>query len=239
MGHPILNVFQEMPSFAQAQEMCRQVSLQRRTLVDSRLDTVLNQIRETHVNGGALFASFDVGSSKAFDWFGSESRLTFFGVLRQLLDRAEVSTALPALEIEPSKFNDPSFAVPKLRDLVPMDSALASLGLRDDLEVGRPEYYDDNFEVKNSFLFDGELAQKLYYGGAYPSAGDKGDGKIEKENALGFCEDLFGLRFSEVDYYLTRNGWTPWFGNIGMDWTAILYDRRLRALSILAVTDTD
>jgi hypothetical protein len=65
MEHLILNAFQEIPTFAQAQAMCQQVSLETRTLVDPRLDTVLNQIRETHVNGGALFASFNVGPSKA------------------------------------------------------------------------------------------------------------------------------------------------------------------------------
>jgi hypothetical protein len=239
MEHPILNAFQEVPTFAQAQAMCQQVSLDRRTLVDRRLDTVLNQIRETHVNGGALFASFNVGPSKAFDWFASGSRLTFFGVLRQLLYRVEVRNALPALEIEPSKLDDPAFVVPRLGDLGKVDSSLADFGIRDDLEVGRPEYYDDNFGATSSFLFDGELAQKLYYGGAYPSASAKGNGRTEKENSLAFCEALFGLRFSEVDYYSTHNGWTPWFGNIGIDWTAILFDRRVRALSILAVTDTD
>ncbi len=239
MERLILNAFQEMPTFAQAQAMCQQVSLERRTLVDPRFDIVLNQIGESHINGGALFASFNVGSSKAFDWFTLGSRLNFFGVLRQLLDRVEVRNALPALEIEPSKFNDPGFVVPRLRDLGNVDSGLADFGIRGDLEVGRPEYYDDNFGMTSSFLFDGELAQKLYYGGAYSSASGKGDGRTEKENSLAFCEALFGLRFSEVDYYSTHNGWTPWFGNIGIDWTAILFDRRVRALSILAVTDTD
>jgi hypothetical protein len=239
MENPILKAFQEMPTFAQAQAMCQQISLELRSLADPRLESVLNQLRETHVNGGALFASFHVGPSEVFDCFVSGSRLTLFGVLRQLLYRVEVRNALPALEIEPSKLDHPAFVVPRLRDLGNVDSSLAELGIRDDLEVGRPEYYDDNFEVTSSFLFDGELAQKLYHGGAYPSAGAKGDGRTEKENSLAFCEALFGLRFSEVDYYSTHNGWTPWFGNIGIDWTAVLFDRGVRALSILAVTDSD
>jgi hypothetical protein len=91
--------------------------------------------------------------------------------------------------------------------------------------------------VTSSFLFDGELAEKLYFGGAYTSA--KGDGRAEKENSLAFCEALFGLRLSEVWYCSSHSDWTPWFANIGLDWTAILFDRRVRALSILAVTDSD
>lgn len=55
---------------------------------------------------------------------------------------------------------------------------------------------DEKFEVKSSFLFDGELARELYAGGAYRKP--QGDGRAEKEGSLAFCEALFGLRFSEV-----------------------------------------
>jgi len=218
--------------------MCQQVSLEISPLTDPRLDSVLNRIRETHVNGGALFASFRVGPSKIFDWFASRGRLLEFGILRRLLDRDEVNRALPALKIEPSKPDDPAFVVHRLGDLRPVDSGLADFGIREDLQVGQFEY-DGNFRATSSFLFDGELAQKLYCGGAYTGASGRGDGRAEKENALAFCEALFGLRLAEVCYYSSHNDWTPWFGSIGLDWTAILFDQRARALSILAVSDTD
>lgn len=218
--------------------MCQQVSLEIRPLLDPRLDSVLTRIRETHVNGGALFASFHVGSHKVFDWFASRDRLLELGILRRLLDRAEVNRALPDLKIEPSKPDDPAFVVHRLGDLRPVDPGLASFGIREDLEVGQIEY-DGNFRATSSFLFDGELAQKLYSGGAYTGAGDRGDGRADKENALAFCEALFGLRFAEVCYYSSHNDWTPWFGSIGLDWTAILFDQRARALSILVISDTD
>jgi hypothetical protein len=222
---------QVKPTFVQARAMCQQIPLEIRPLIDPRLDSVLNRIRETHANGGALFASFHVGASEAFDWFASRDDLLEFGILRQLLDRVEVSSALPALKIQPSTPGDPAFVVHRLGDF-----NLGHYGFGDDYEVGDGEY-DGNFRVTSSFLFDGQLAQVLYAGGAYTST--RGDGRAEKENSLAFCEALFGLRFSEISYFSSHSAWTPWFGNIGLDWTAILFDRRVRAFSILAVTDTD
>jgi hypothetical protein len=203
---------QEKPTFVQARAMCQQVPLETRPLVDSRVDSVLNRIRESHANGGAYFASFHVGPSRAFDWFASRNRLLEFGILRQLLGRVEISSALPALEIQP---------------IPPVEPTIEGCGLAD----------DGDFQMTSSFLFDGQLAQVLYAGGAYTSA--KGDGRAEKENSLAFSEAVFGLRFSEVSHFSSYSAWTPWFEGIAWDWTAVLYDRRLRTLSVLAATDTD
>jgi len=229
---------QERPTFAQVRAACQQVSLEFISLPDPRLDAVLNRLREARLNGGALFASFRVGANEAFDWFALRGRLLEFGVLRQLFDRAEVNAALPELHVEPSRPDDPAFVVYRLGDHGPVDPGLAVYGVGEDFEVGQSEF-DGDFRATSSFLLDGELAQKLYYGGAYSSAKRESDGRAEKESALAFCDALFGLRFSEVDYYATHNAWTPWFGGIAWDWTAVLFDRRSRALSILAVTDTD
>jgi hypothetical protein len=228
--------------------MCQQVALKSRELSDPRLNTVLNRIRETHQHGGALFASFQVGSSEAFDWFASRARILEFGLLRQLLDRAEVTSALPALQIQPSSPEDPAFFVSRLKDLGSSEQMAEMLnhpvtgdllrrdGIDEEFEIGGFAN-DGNFQATSSFLFDGELAGSLYAGGAYTSA--TGDGRTEKENALAFCEALFELRFSEVQYYSSHEAWTSWFGNIAWDWTAILFDLRTRALSILAITDSD
>jgi hypothetical protein len=203
---------QEKPTFVQARTMCQQVPLDIRPLSDPRVDTVLNRIRESHANGGALFASFNVGASKPLDWFASRNRLLEFGILRQLLGRIEVRGGLPALEIQ---------------TFLPDDSAIESCSLGD----------DGDFQMTSSFLFDGQLAQVLYGGGAYTRS--IGDGRTEKESSLAFCDAVFDLRFSEVSHFSSHSGWTPWFAGIAWDWTAILFDRRIRALSILAVTDTD
>ena len=228
--------------------MCQQVPVEVRPLTDLRLSSVLNMLRETHANGGALFASFHVGPSEAFDWFASRDRLLEFGILRQLLNRDEIMSALPALQIQPSKPDDPAFAVRKLKDLVNSEQLaemlkvetpgidLRHLGVDEEYEFGETQS-DGNFQATSSFLFDGDLAKELYAGGAYTSP--QGDGRAEKVNSLAFCEALFGLRFSEVWYCSSHSDWTPWFANVTGDWTAILFDRRLRALSILTTTDSD
>ena len=53
------------------------------------------------------------------------------------------------------------------------------------------------------------------------------------------CDELFEQRFSEVDLFNNYSAWTPWFHGIAWDWTALLFDRRKRMFSILAITDTD
>ena len=218
--------------------MCEQVSLELRPLNDARLTSVLTRLRETYANGGALFASFYVGPSETFDWFAAREQLAVFGILRQLFDRSEVKRVFPELKIEALRSDDPSLVVHALKEYGPVPDELAIYGIGEDFEVGNREY-EGEFQNTSSFLFDGELARRLHAGGCYTRA--QGDGRAEKEHSLAFCEALFGLRFSEVSYYSTHIPWTPWFGNISefLDWTAILFDRRSRMLSILVTTDSD
>jgi hypothetical protein len=72
------------------------------------------------------------------------------------------------------------------------------------------------------------LAESLHSGGAYGQERD--DGRTAKRLALDFCEVAFGLRFAEVLYYAGHTAWTRWFFGIAWDWTAVLFDRRLRNL---------
>ena len=238
MGFLTLAPNGERPTFAQAQAMCRRISLELRSALDPRVDAVLDRIRATYVNGGALFVSFHVGQDEVFDWFASRDGLSMFGILRQLFDRLEVNSALPELGIQPLKTGDPALVIHRLGDYGPLPQDIAAYGITEDFEVVNSGY-EGEFQVGSSFLFDGELAQVLHAGGCYTRA--EGDGTTEKKHALAFCEALFGLRCSEVSYYSTHSPWTRWFGNISetLDWTAILFDRRTRTLSILATTDTD
>lgn len=59
-----------------------------------------------------------MGPSEDFDWFASRDRLLEFGILRQLLDRDEISNALPELQIQKAKPENPEFSVRRLKDVL-------------------------------------------------------------------------------------------------------------------------
>jgi len=163
------------------------------------------------LNGGAVFGAFYIPVQEVFNWFASRGRLLEFDVLPSLLARREIRESLPALLIT-------EFAKPES----PSDDLVGANG----------------FEMKSSFHFDGELAAALYAGGAYGSEAD-GAGRAEKEEALRFCDAMFGSRFSEIWYYESSTAWTPWFRDEGWDWTAVLFDQRTHNLWLLAITDKD
>ncbi len=74
--------------------MCQQVSLEVRPLIDPRLDSVLNRLRETHANGGALFGFIQRGSKRNLRLVCiEETRLLEFGHTQAVLDRIEVMSA--------------------------------------------------------------------------------------------------------------------------------------------------
>ena len=88
---------QQKPTLQEAQEMCGRVAV---TAIESRSDaieTVLQHLRKSHSNGGALFGEFEVGDSEVFDWFASRNRLAEFSILRTLLVRDEVQRRIPEL----------------------------------------------------------------------------------------------------------------------------------------------
>ena len=96
---------------------------------------------------------------------------------------------------------------------------------------------NSGLESGDPFLLDGRLARILHGGGAY--ATEHGDGRDAKALAIDVCDAIFGLRFGEVSLLESFNAWTPWFKGIAWDMTAVVFDRRLRQLSIIAITDTD
>jgi hypothetical protein len=204
---------QPMPTPEEAHTMCRLVPLAQVPVNEANLVSVIQELRRSHAHGGAFLAAFEVGPDNYFDWFASRNQLLEFDILPLLLARTEVRDALPALKI-------PDFRI---------DWSRAS-----SIEGA------NGFERISPFWFDGHLSEILFRGGAYGS-GAHGDGRAEKEAALRFCDAAFGMRFSEVLYFQSHNAWTPWFAEIStaLDWTAVLIDRRLRKLWILAITDED
>jgi hypothetical protein len=204
---------QGKPTPEEAHAMCRLVPLAQVPVSEANLVSIIRELCRSHANGGAFLAAFEVGPNSDFDWFASRNRLIEFDILPLLLARTEVRDALPALKIEDFPIVE-NFSTTCL---------IANA---------------DGFEASSPFKFDGQLSQILFSGGTYGS-GVHGDGRAEKEAALRFCDTAFGMRFSEVSYFRSHNAWTRWFGAIAWDWTAVLFDRRLRKLWILAVTDTD
>ena len=191
--------------------MCQRVPLTPVQLTSGIFNDVLASLRESHSNGGAVLAAFRISSDDCFDWYASRNRLLEDSILVSLLSRPEVRLALPELMI------------PSEADLI-VNPPPCPIGAQ-------------VFSMESPFLFDGRLAQCLHSGGAYWHK--RGDGKEEKQLALRFCEAAFDLRFSEIQFYVSYNAWTRWFYNVAWDWTSILFDRNLRTLWILAVTDTD
>jgi hypothetical protein len=99
--------------------------------------------------------------------------------------------------------------------------------------------YENNprFQVASSFTFAGELASRLYHGGAYHKS--HGSGAEEMRLAERSAHELIQDRFSEVLVFVNHAAWTEFFFDTGWDDTWILLDKRERAIHILAATDTD
>jgi len=204
---------QPKPSANDAQIMCMQVALAFDDVRPDSVTKVLEYLRESHSNGGSLFASFSVGESQIFDWFASRNRLAEFDILPSLLRRGEIRVRLPELQIP----------------FEPTSSAHLQT-----CSIATTE----GFKMESPFLFDGHLASALYNGGAYGTKSGP-DAKHAKQLALAVCDDLFEQRFSEISVFNNYDAWTPWFHGIAWDWTAVLFDTRKRTFSLLAVTDTD
>jgi hypothetical protein len=192
--------------------MCHRVQLTPVPLTSAIFGHVLSRLRESHSNGGVFLTVFHVSANDTFDWFASRNRLLENGILASILSRLEVRQALPDL-------------------MIPADSENSATA------PSCPTGDVNGFKMEAPFLIDGHLVHSLYSGGAYWK--QSGDGRAEKQMALDFCEGAFGLRFSEMLYYISHEAWTDWFHGIAWDSTAVLFDRRLRNLWILVVTDTD
>jgi hypothetical protein len=213
MGLLTPNWEQSRPTWEETRSMCSSVQLTSVRLDSEAFESVLSRLRESHSNGGAYLAVFQVADDPTFDWFASRNRLLEDSILSEILSRPEIGASLSELEI------------PQKR------------GKNDQTSASCPVGDANGFKMESSFLFDGHLAHRLFYGGAYWQ--QHGDGQSEKQMAIDFCRAAFDLRFSEMLYYISYEAWTSWFSGIAWDLTAILFDQRTRNLWVLAVTDTD
>lgn len=97
-----------------------------------------------------------------------------------------------------------------------------------------------DFETKDGFVIDGELAALLFHGGAYGSKYKK-EPKLIKEKAQLFCSQLFHEKYSYdyVRYYTSTTAWNTWFIDFIIDYTYLIVCMKTRTIWILAYTDTD
>jgi hypothetical protein len=200
---------QPKPSWDEAVEMCSRVQLTQVLPTNEPFKVFAESINKSHRKGGLQLGGFEVGFNIVFDWFASRNRLTEFDVLDRLLVRPTIREALPEL------------AIP--------DSLADGKGCSLSTSFG--------FGLSTSFTLDGDFAHSLYHGGAYHKK--TGDGRTEKELAIRVCDAMFGLRYGEVNRYTSNQMWTPFFGGIAWDRSDVFFDRRLRRLWIVAITDTD
>ncbi|APU09723.1 hypothetical protein A5M85_05325 [Cellulophaga lytica] len=99
---------------------------------------------------------------------------------------------------------------------------------------------EPNFDTKDGFVIDGELAALLFHGGAYGSQYKKEPKQI-KEKARLFCSQLFYEKYSYdyVRYYTSSTAWNTWFIDFIIDYTYLIVCMETRTIWILAYTDTD
>lgn len=97
-----------------------------------------------------------------------------------------------------------------------------------------------DLELSSGFLLDGQLTSALVIGGCgSPYLNNGGTEQEAKSMALEFCTAMFDYRYKEVDIFICRHDWSPWFYGIVWDCSFFIIDRRYRRIWILCWTDTD
>ena len=96
---------QPRPTFADVLAMTQRIGLNRITLPNKPFSDFLRCLRESHRNGGAHIAAFDVLPDNIFDWFASRNRLSDEELIDTLMTHPAIRAALGELaisEIKPS-----------------------------------------------------------------------------------------------------------------------------------------
>jgi hypothetical protein len=204
---------QSKPTEKDVQRACDLVDLRPLQLESGTIATVITSLRNSHSNGGAFIAAISVGENEVLDWFLSRNRLLEYDFLSLLLRRSEIRALLPEIAIPVT---------------ITSSAVSEACNIRS----------SDGLSFDNPFFLDGQLAQRLFTGGAYPPE-VKVTGVAAMQLAAEFCDALFGRRYEDVSLFTSYEAWTPWFAGIAWDWTSILFDKGRSTLTILVVTDTD
>lgn len=100
---------QQRPTPAEVQAMWPPLDLTSEPTPLPAVEEVLAAFRQSHVNGGALFARFTMNLHPVLHWFGSRNRLDEMGFFEQFLRSASVHAALPELQLRENLAAAPDF----------------------------------------------------------------------------------------------------------------------------------
>src|SRR6516164_1320552 len=90
---------QRKPTPDNVREMVQRIQLTPVRLPAHPFDKFLDRVRDSHVNGGAHLAAFNVGPDDVFDWFASRKRLWEERILDLLVLHPVIAEAIPELRI--------------------------------------------------------------------------------------------------------------------------------------------
>jgi len=100
---------QGKPTDSDVESMWRELKISREDFRPPAVDEVLHILRNTHTNGGAEFAQFQLSDHPTFQWFGSRNRLWEMQFFERFLSSESVVSSLPELQIDPATLSDPGF----------------------------------------------------------------------------------------------------------------------------------
>lgn len=175
------------------------------------IDHCMEALRQTRINGGARIGCFHVPEHEVFDRFASRNLLV------------DVDGG------DETGFARHFFSSPAVRSLFP--------------KVGTAELPEDDmldfppaFEWGSPFTFEGEIAGRIFQGGAYKSF--RGPPARAIATARGLREAIYGERYTDVRPYTSFDRWHEWFYYVE-HFTWLLIDKRYRSIWLICVTDTD
>jgi hypothetical protein len=204
------------PEWADIRRSHGELSFRAFDIDDPAAASVLNELRRTRVNGGALLKRFRLEhDNDVLHWFASHNQFREYDFFPVFLGSQVVRDALPEL-------------------LVPRQLG-RDLGFGESQQLGRNLGFVQS--STGTLTLDGELAATLVAGGAYERFGRTPT--EAKRLCAAFVDALVGGRHTEFRVYGTSCAWSAWFWDVFWDMTWALIDQRQDEVILLCVTDTD
>ncbi len=177
----------------------------------SAIDRCMEALHQTRTYGGVRIGCFHVPEHRVFDWFVSRNSLVD-------VDGGDYLG-----------FARHFFSSSAVRSLFP-EPGTAELPEDDMLD------FPPAFQWGSPFTFEGEIAGRIFQGGAYKSF--QGPPTRAISTARRFREAIYGDRYTDVRPYTSFDRWHEWFHHVE-HFTWLLIDKRYRSIWLICITDTD